>query len=389
MAPCSLCVFLPEIYRPVAPNKYPLDKFWPAARLVSFATKGNAGRKMLSLLALASSGALLQSSLRVTDQGSARTAVVPRAHSRCSLTGFDAGWVRHDARFSKIGFDLIQVLNWNRKIAASVDSATASADNVAASSNSVAGSSNTRRTGSPSVAASIFATGILMVGAQAGNPPWQHVASLLGAVAVAARGYYIAASSNAEWLEHADFGAWLDKVAEGSHSVGASIFATGILVVGAQVGNPPWQRAASLLGAIVVYNQRALGQILKQLVRLRRAISPEDLPSQNTRLRRIPCCCPPAPAHPCLPPRPILIAPVRLPRSDHRAIAPILDVFAVFLYGSLYFAIVACLRLVGGVFDLYDLLRRRPESEAQAEPRERDCFTNCVLCAFLLAVNIW
>jgi len=317
-----------------------MGKFWPAARLVSF---GDAGRKMLSLLALASSGALLQSSLRVTDQGSARTAVVPRAHSRCSLTGFDAGWVRHDARFSKIGFDLIQVLNWNRKIAASADSATASADNVAASSNSVAGSSNTRRTGSPSVAASIFATGILMVGAQAGNPPWQHVASLLGAVAVAARGYYIAASSNAEWLEHADFGAWLDKVAEGSHSVGASIFATGILVVGAQAGNPSWQRAVSLLGALVVYNQRALGQIWKQLVRL----------------------------------------------SDHRAIAPILDVFAVFLYGFLYFAIVACLRLVGGVFDLYDLLRRRPESEAQAEPRERDCFTNCVLCAFLLAVNIW
>ena len=158
---------------------------------------------MLSLLALASSGLLLQSSLRVTDQGSARTAVVPRAHSRCSLTGFDAGWVRHDARFSKIGFDLIQVLNWNRKIAASADSATASADNVAASSNSVAGSSNTRRTGSPSVSASIFATGILMVGAQAGNPPWQHVASLLGAVAVAARGYYVAASSNsvAAWLE--------------------------------------------------------------------------------------------------------------------------------------------------------------------------------------------
>jgi len=186
-----------------------------------------------------------------------------------------------------------------------------------------------------------------MVGAQAGNPPWQHVASLLGAVAVAARGYYVAASSNAEWLDmprswgHADFGAWLDEVAEGSHSVGASIFATGILVVGAQAGNPSWQRAVSLLGALVVYNQRALGQIWKQLVRL----------------------------------------------SDHRAIAPILDVFALFLYGGLYFAIVACLRLVGGVFDLYDLLRRRPKSEAQAEPRERDCVTNCALnCAFLLAM---
>ena len=218
---------------PVAPNKYPLDKFLHAARLVSFATKGNAGRKMLSLLALASSSALLQSSLRVTDHGSARTAVVPRAHSRCSLTWFDAGrydWV--DARFSKIGFDLIQVLNWNSKIAASADSATASADNVAASSNSVAGSSNTRRTGSPSVS--------------------------------------------------------------------ASIFATGILVVGAQAGNPPWQRAASLLGAIVVYNQRALGQIWKQLP-LRRAISPEDLPSPNTRPRRVPCCCPPAPPTPASP----------------------------------------------------------------------------------------
>ena len=305
---------------------------------------------MLSLLALASSSALLQSSLRVTDQGSARTAVAPRAHSRCSLTGFDAGWVRHDARFSKIGFDLIQVLNWNRKIAASADSATASADNVAASSNSVAGSSNTRRTGSPSVSASIFATGILMVGAQAGNPPWQHVASLLGAVAVAARGYYIAASSNAEWLDmprswgHADFGAWLDKVAEGSHSVGASIFATGILVVGAQAGNPPWQRAASLLGAIVVYNQRALGQIWKQLP-LRRAISPEDLPSPNTRPRRVPCCCPPAPAHPCQPPRPILIAPVCLPRSDP---------------------------VRGSVARIGRLLRRRPEPEAPAESEE-DC----------------
>ena len=263
---------------------------------------------MLSLLALASSGLLLQSSLRVTDQGSARTAVVPRAHSRCSLTGFDAGWVRHDARFSKIGFDLIQVLNWNRKIAASADSATASADNVAASSNSVAGSSNTRRTGSPSVSASIFATGILMVGAQAGNPPWQHVASLLGAVAVAARGYYIAASSNAEWLEHADFGAWLDKVAEGSHSVGASIFATGILVVGAQVGNPPWQRAASLLGAIAVYNQ-----IWKQLW-LRRAISPEDLPAQNTALD---------PSHAAVRPPPPTLAPLPTPaRNPHRARAP-------------------------------------------------------------------
>ena len=269
---------------------------------------------MLSLLALASSGLLLQSSLRVTDQGSARTAVVPRAHSRCSLTGFDAGWVRHDARFSKIGFDLIQVLNWNRKIAASADSATASADNVAASSNSVAGSSNTRRTGSPSVSASIFATGILMVGAQAGNPPWQHVASLLGAVAVAARGYYVAASSNAEWLDmprswgHADFGAWLDEVAEGSHSVGASIFATGILVVGAQVGNPPWQRAASLLGAIAVYNQ-----IWKQLW-LRRAISPEDLPAQNTALD---------PSHAAVRPPPPTLAPLPTPaRNPHRARAP-------------------------------------------------------------------
>ena len=305
---------------PVAPNKYPLDKFLHAARLVSFATKGNAGRKMLSLLALASSSALLQSSLRVTDQGSARTAVVPRAHSRCSLTGFDAGWVRHDARFSKIGFDLIQVLNWNRKIAASADSATASADNVAGSSNSVAGSSNTRRTGSPSVSASIFATGILMVGAQAGNPPWQHVASLLGAVAVAARGYYVAASSNAEWLDmprswgHADFGAWLDEVAEGSHSVGASIFATGILVVGAQAGNPSWQRAVSLLGALVVYNQRALGQIWKQLVRLRRAISPEDLPAQNTALD---------PSHAAVRPPPPPLAPLPTPaRNPHRARAP-------------------------------------------------------------------
>ena len=78
-----------------------------------------------------------------------------------------------------------------------------------------------------------------------------------------------------------------------------------------------------------------------------------------------------------------LIAPVRLPRSDHLAIAPILDICALFLY----FAFMACFRLVGGVFDLYDLLRRRPESEAQAEPRERDCATNFVLhCAFLLAM---
>ena len=93
-----------------------------------------------------------------------------------------------------------------------------------------------------------------------------------------------------------------------SNSVGASIFATGILVVGAQAGNPPWQRAASLLGAIAVYNQ-----IWKQLW-LRRAISPEDLPAQNTALD---------PSHAAVRPPPPTLAPLPTPaRNPHRARAP-------------------------------------------------------------------